>query len=86
MARPNAADVQRETQAAAAGAGMGLKCPRCHCQNFRVLETRPGEDSKVRRRVCRACGYVFVTGEFVTSDLPVGGILEHVMRKLLRRD
>jgi DNA-directed RNA polymerase subunit M/transcription elongation factor TFIIS len=58
MGRPDASMVQAETTRAGAQAGKHLKCPKCHCQNFRVLETRPGEDSKTRRRICRSCGYV----------------------------
>jgi hypothetical protein len=79
MARPHAAQVQAETSRAGAQAGKGLKC---HCQNFRVLATRPGEDSKTRRRICRCCGYVFHTCEFVTSDLTPESLLEAMARKL----
>ena len=82
MARPHAAQVQAETSRAGAQAGKGLKCPKCRCQNFRVLATRPGEDSKTRRRICRSCGYVFHTCEFVTSDLTPESILEGMIRKL----
>ena len=80
--RPDAAMVQAETSRAGAQAGKGLKCPKCHCQNFRVLSTRPGDDSKTRRRICRSCGYVFRTCEFVTSDLTPDSILEEMIRKL----
>ena len=62
--------------------GKGLKCPKCHCQNFRVLATRLGEDSKTHRRICRSCGYVFHTCEFVTSDLTPDSLLEGMIRKL----
>ena len=82
MARPHASQVQAETSRAGAQAGKGLKCPKCHCQNFRVLATRPGEDSKTRRRICRSCGYVFHTCEFVTSDLMPDSLLEGMIRKL----
>ena len=82
MARPQAAQVQAETSRAGAQAGKGLKCPKCHCQNFRVLATRAGEDSKTRRRICRSCGYVFHTCEFVTSDLTPESLLETMARKL----
>ena len=79
--RPDAAMVQAETSRASVK-GKGLKCPKCHCQNFRVLATRPGEDSKTRRRICRSCGYVFHTCEFVTSDLTPESLLEAMARKL----
>ena len=59
-----------------------MKCPKCHCQNFRVLATRAGEDSKTRRRICRSCGYVFHTCEFVTSNLTPDSILEEMIRKI----
>ena len=82
MARPHAGQVQAEMNRAGAQAGKGLKCPKCHCQNFRVLATRPAEDSKTRRRICRSCGYVFHTCEFVTSDLTPESLLEAMARKL----
>ena len=82
-ARPDAGEVQAENRRAAFRKGdKGMKCPKCHCQNFRVLETRPGEDSKVRRRECRTCGYVFGTTEIVTTDLTQGQLIEEVFRKL----
>ena len=67
MGRPNAAQVQAETNRAGAKAGKGFKCPKCHCQNFRVLETRSGEESKTRRRECRCCGYRLTTLEIPVS-------------------
>lgn len=67
MGRPDAAKVQAETNRAGAKAGKGFKCPTCHCQNFRVLETRSGEESKTRRRECRCCGHRFTTLEIPVS-------------------
>ena len=67
MGRPDASMVQAETSRAGAKAGKGFKCPTCHCQNFRVLETRSGEESKTRRRECRCCGYRFTTLEVPVS-------------------
>ena len=55
LARPSAEDVAAQTRRASQ-AVRGFKCPKCHCTNFRVLETRSGEDSKTRRRECRCCG------------------------------
>jgi hypothetical protein len=83
MARPHAEDVAAQTRRASQAA-KGLKCPKCQCQNFRVLSTRPGEDSKNRRRVCRSCGYVFHTCEFVTSDLMPDSILDKLIKELHR--
>ena len=82
MGRPDASTVQAETSRAGAQAGMGMKCPKCHCQNFRVLSTRPGEDSKIRRRECRSCGCESRTSEFVISDLTPGSILKEMVRRL----
>lgn len=83
MARPHAAQVQAETGRAGAQAGKGMKCPKCRCLNFsEVLDTRPGDDSKTRRRICRACGYVFRTCEFVISDLTPDSLLEEMVRRL----
>ena len=78
--RPHAAQVQAETSRA--GVQKGLKCPKCHRQDFRVLATRQAEDRKTRRRTCRSCGCVFHTCEFVTSDLTPDSILEGMIRKL----
>ena len=82
-ARPDAGEVAADNRRVAMERGTkGMKCPKCHCQNFRVLETRPGEDSKVRRRECRACGYVFGTTEIVTTDLTQGEMMQQFVRKL----
>ena len=67
MGRPDAAKVQAETNRAGAKAGKGFKCPECHGQNFRVLETRSRDESKTRRRECRCCGYRFTTLEVPVS-------------------
>ncbi|MCY2987982.1 MAG: hypothetical protein NTY19_08990 [Planctomycetota bacterium] len=83
MGRPDAAKVQAETNRAGAQAGKGIKCPNCQCLNFsEVLDTRPGDDRKTRRRKCRSCEYVFRTSEFVTSDLPPDSILTELIRRL----
>ena len=81
--RPDAAMVQRETRRAAVKC-KGLKCPRCECQNFaKVADSRPGDDSRIRKRVCRSCGYEFTTHEIVTSDLGVNSTLaEQVARRI----
>ena len=45
----------------------GLKCPRCHCIQFRdgknVRNTLPVEGAVRRYRVCRACGCCWTTLE-----------------------
>lgn len=44
-----------------------MKCPRCHQDNDRVLDTRASEDGTAirRRRECLACHYRFTTYERV---------------------
>ena len=45
----------------------GLVCPRCHAQQFKggknVLNTIPQEDSILRKRLCRICGFELLTVE-----------------------
>ena len=70
-----------ETQRAGAQAGQGWRiCPKCHCHNFRVLETRSGEDSKTRRRECRCGGY-----RLTTLEIPVSWFQDGACRSFRRR-
>jgi hypothetical protein len=48
---------------AAGQEAVGLRCPRCHCVDLRVLETRQGDDLKTRKRFCRHCGHTMKTVE-----------------------
>lgn len=42
----------------------GIICPKCGCQDFRVVYTRPGWGSRIiRRRECRNCGKRLTTYE-----------------------
>jgi transcriptional regulator NrdR family protein len=42
----------------------GLECPRCGCQHFRVVYTRPALGGRImRRRECRHCGRRVTTYE-----------------------
>ena len=42
----------------------GLECVRCGCADFRVTDTEPLRDNKIRRRRrCRHCGHKIVTIE-----------------------
>lgn len=45
-----------------------MRCPKCHNDDTRVLDTRPGGDtfSIKRRRCCTACGF-----RFSTMELPI---------------
>jgi transcriptional repressor NrdR len=44
-----------------------MKCPACHNNNSRVLDSRPVDEGKSirRRRECEACSYRFTTFEKV---------------------
>lgn len=58
-----------EMQAASDSDGdmSGLRCRKCGCGNFRVDYTRPKENSIMRRRLCRACGFPMLTYERVAG-------------------
>lgn len=66
MARPRAEDVANVT-AAAESQARGFRCPKCHCNNFRVVYGTWGDEEKTRRRECRCCGYRFTTVEVPVS-------------------
>lgn len=66
MNRPRAEDVAKIT-AGAESQVRGFRCPKCHCNNFRVLYTASGFEEKTRRRECRCCGYRFTTIEVAVS-------------------
>ncbi len=42
-----------------------MRCPKCGCENLKVVDSRPSEsiDAIRRRRECEACGYRFTTYE-----------------------
>lgn len=44
-----------------------MKCPSCHHNGTRVVDSRPADEMKAirRRRECEACGYRFTTFEKV---------------------
>lgn len=36
----------------------GLRCPKCHCRDLRVSDSRPANNGRIRRvRWCRHCGH-----------------------------
>jgi transcriptional regulator NrdR family protein len=42
----------------------GLICPKCSCRDFRVSDTEPLRDGRIRRRRwCRHCGRKIITFE-----------------------
>ena len=42
-----------------------MKCPFCGCADTKVLDSRPCNDKKRRRRICPECGKRFTTYEIV---------------------
>jgi transcriptional regulator NrdR family protein len=41
----------------------GITCPRCGCNHFQVIYTRPRTESIIRSRECRHCGRRVTTRE-----------------------
>ena len=48
-----------------------MKCPYCGNEDSRVIDSRPSEDRKRRRRRCAACGRRFTTYEIVEQPLRI---------------
>ena len=48
-----------------------MKCPYCGNENSRVIDSRPSEDRKRRRRQCVVCGRRFTTYEIVEQPLRI---------------
>ncbi|CAA9281283.1 MAG: Ribonucleotide reductase transcriptional regulator NrdR [uncultured Chloroflexi bacterium] len=44
-----------------------MRCPSCHSDDLRVLETREGDNAIRRRRRCEACGRRFSTTERIDA-------------------
>jgi transcriptional repressor NrdR len=44
-----------------------MRCPACHSDDLRVLETREGDKTIRRRRRCEACGRRFSTTERIDA-------------------
>ena len=42
-----------------------MRCPFCNCEDTRVIDSRPSEGKKRRRRECPKCGRRFTTYEVV---------------------
>ena len=42
-----------------------MRCPKCHNNSSKVLDSRPGSSKVRRRRECERCGYRFSTVEEV---------------------
>lgn len=46
-----------------------MRCPRCHNNNSKVVDSRQADDGRAirRRRECEACGYRFTTFERIEA-------------------
>ena len=53
-----------------------MRCPFCQYEESKVIDSRPAEDKKRRRRECLKCGKRFTTYE----------IVEQPMRIVVKRD
>ena len=42
-----------------------MRCPFCHYEDTKVIDSRPSENKKRRRRECSNCGKRFTTYEIV---------------------
>ena len=48
-----------------------MKCPFCGYEDSKVIDSRPLEDKKRRRRECMGCRKRFTTYEIVEKPLPI---------------
>lgn len=48
-----------------------MKCPYCDYGESRVIDSRPADDRKRRRRECQSCGKRFTTFEIVEQPLQI---------------
>ena len=48
-----------------------MKCPFCGFEDTKVIDSRPSEDKKRRRRECTNCGKRFTTYEIIEKPLLV---------------
>ena len=53
-----------------------MRCPYCQYEESKVIDSRPSEDKKRRRRECLKCGKRFTTYE----------VVEQPMRIVIKRD
>lgn len=47
-----------------------MRCPACHHEDSRVVDSRESGDGIRRRRACQACGHRFSTVERIELKLP----------------
>lgn len=48
-----------------------MKCPYCGFEDSKVIDSRPSDDRKRRRRECLSCGKRFTTYEIVEQPLRI---------------
>ena len=65
-----------------------MKCPYCGFEDSKVIDSRPAEDRKRRRRECLSCKKRFTTYEIVEQPLQLvikrdGSIEPYDRKKLL---
>lgn len=62
-----------------------MKCPKCHSENSKVVDSRQSDEAIRRRRVCEACGHRFTTFERIES-VPLLVIKRDETRELFNRE
>lgn len=64
-----------------------MRCPRCKCQESKVVDTRPNEDNSwiKRRRECESCASRFTTYERI-EDAPIIIVKKNGEEQLYYRD
>jgi len=65
--------------AAAADVAKGFVCPRCQCNDTRVVNSREVPTGRRRSRVCRACGYEVQTHEVMTTDVDLDAMMQRLI-------
>ncbi len=64
-----------------------MRCPKCGCDDSRVVDSRPSEDYEAirRRRECTGCGYRFTTYER-REELPLTVIKKDGSKETFNRE
>lgn len=62
-----------------------MKCPQCHNNSSRVVDSRPADDAIRRRRECEKCGYRFTTFERIEAA-PLLVVKKNGLREEFSRD
>ncbi|MQW22567.1 MULTISPECIES: transcriptional regulator NrdR [unclassified Lactococcus] len=62
-----------------------MKCPKCHSEESKVVDSRQAEEAIRRRRVCESCGFRFTTFERI-EEMPLLVIKKDDKREPYDRD